>query len=152
MAVDTTMYIHDTTMDLIKNAVALTGKTRNQMIVILLKRTMIDSRKKIRTGCTIKYQDRDPLKRWKTVHVRFREDEADYFKDLRNFLKRSDSLLLAQAARGYLDEIIRKAIQNQDIDNYPFFNYIISREEAENLIFWHICWGLPEKPEEYFKL
>ena len=152
MAVDTTMYIHDTTMDLINNAKTITGKTRNQMIVILLKRTMADSRKKIRTGCTVKYQDRDPMKRWNTVHVRFREDEADYFKDLRNFLKCSDSLLLAQAARGYLDDIIRKASQKKEIDNYPFLHYIISREKSENLIFWHICWGLPEKPEKYFKL
>ena len=113
---------------------------------------MMDPGKKIKTGSAIRYQKSDSKEKWQTVHVRFREDEADYFKDLRNFLKLSDSLILAQAAREYLDEIIKKTNRNEKNDNYPFSNYILSREVSDGLIFWIICWGFPKKPEKYHKL
>lgn len=144
MSIETTMYVHETTMDLIKNACAITGRKRNDMIVMLLRHAMTDSRRVIRTGCLVQYQKRDRRDKWSTVHVRFREDEADYFRDLRNFLKFSNSLILAFAVRDYLNEIVKKSGKNEKTDNYLISNYVITREFIDGLIQWRIYWGYPQ--------
>lgn len=145
MSVETTMYIHDTTMGLVNDACALIGIKKNAMIVLLLHYAMADMKHAIRTGCRVRYQERDRRDKWHTVHVRFREDEADYVKDLRNFLKLSDSFILAMAARAYINDMVRKSKRDEKLDNYRFSNYLIIREVIDGLIHWRICWGYPGK-------
>ncbi|HPI22325.1 MAG TPA: hypothetical protein PLE73_03965 [Spirochaetota bacterium] len=153
MAVDTTMYVHKSTLGLVKVVCTRAGLKRNRAIVLLLKGAMTDRALKAAIGRAIRYQGRDRKDNWRTVHVRLREDEADYFKDLRNVLKLSVSLILAIAARRYLAELVRKAKQGEKMDNYPFSHYVLSREEQEDgMIFWKICWGFPEHPEHHFRL
>lgn len=148
MSIDTTMYIHETTMGLINDACMVTGVKRNAMIVRLLKHAMSDTRLAVKTGCRVRYQDRDRWNKWHTVHVRLREDEADYVKDLRNFLRLSDSLILALAARAYLNEMLRKTKKDEENDNYRFSNYLLSRIIIDGLVHWIICWGYPGKEEK----
>jgi hypothetical protein len=149
MSIETTMYIHDTTMSLLNDACVLTGRKRNEMIVLLLNYAMADLKRAVKTGCRVRYQGRDCREKWHTVHVRFREDEADYAKDLRNFLKLSDSLILALAAREYLNEIVRKSRKDDGNDNYRFSNYFVSREVIGGSIQWRINWGYPPKTGKY---
>ncbi len=152
MPIDTTLYVHESTLDSICEICALTGRTRNRIIVMLLRAALRDRSRAVRIGCSVRYQSRDRREKWRTVHVRLSEDEADYFKDLRNFYRMSDSLILAIAVRDYFDDILRQSISGGMTDNYPFSNYILSREEIDGLVFWRICWGFPEKPEKYFLL
>ena len=126
MLADTTLYIHLSTMKILERAMERTGKTRNQIIVMFLKRAMKDVRKMARLGTTVQYQEDAVKALWRTVHVRFREDEVDFIKDLRNIAKMSDSLLLALAARKYLKEIIAVARRIEETDNYLYHNYILS--------------------------
>jgi len=152
MSVKTTLYVHENTLELIHDACAITGKKRTEVIVMLLTRSLREASRDVTIGKSVRYQARDRAGRWRTIHVSFREDEADYCKDLRNFLKRSDSLILALAARAYLRGCIKKSCFDGWGDNYRFSNYIISREESEGLIFWKICWGFPKNPEAHFRL
>ncbi|HNV47329.1 MAG TPA: hypothetical protein PKJ16_09830 [Spirochaetota bacterium] len=152
MAIDTTLNVHESTLRRIDRITSITGRARNRVIVDLLTRVMSDRGKQFATGCTVRYQRRDNKEKWRTVHVRLSEDEVDYFRDLRGVYKRSESLLLAEAAREYLSDIIREALRGVKSDNHPFQNYVLSRHEAEGLIFWTICWGFPPTPQNHFKL
>lgn len=146
MAIDTTLYVHETTIELIDSACAIMGCSRSRAIVMLFRRAMADRRKRPNTGSAIRYQRRDALRRWRTVHVRFREDEADYVKDMRNFFKLSDSLILAQAARQYLDDVVKQSCRDGKSDNYRFPNYILARYIEDGLTCWLVCWGIPHSP------
>lgn len=145
MSVDTTIYVHETTLQLVDVAIARTGKKRNHIIIALLERAMADSTMRIKTGCAVRYQERDCSARWRTVHVRLKGEEAEYFTDMRKFFKRSVSLLLAEAARAYLAELVENAHEGK-MDNYPFSGYSLSREVKDGLVLWHICWGSPPNP------
>jgi hypothetical protein len=145
MSLDTTLYIHDSTMGLINDACTLTGTGHNDMIVLLLKNSMLEPKQEVMTGRLVRYQGRDRRESWHTVHVRFREDMADFVKDLRGFFRLSVSFILALAARAYLNDIVRKSRIQGKCDNYPFSNYIVSKEVNDGLIFWRICWGYPLK-------
>ena len=149
MPLDTTLYIHKSTMKLLQVAMEKTGKTQNEIIVMLMKRSMKDAKRMVRLGTTVTYQDDDAREMWKTVHVHYREDEVDYVKDLRNVVKMSDSLILALAARKYLTEIIATAQKLETVDNYLFEHYYLSIEPREKLTFVNICWGKPENPERW---
>ena len=149
MQADTTLYIHLSTMKILERAMEKTGKTRNQIIIMLLKRAMKDARKMARLGTTVRYQEDDVKAMWRTEHVRFREDEVDFFKDLRNVAKMSDSLLLALAARKYLKEIIAVARRMGHTDNYLYCNYLLSLKIYKCSVILNISWGIPENYEEW---
>ena len=144
MSLETTIRIHATTMRLINDACGSTCIRRNDMIVYLLKKTLADTSQKFSTGRLVRYQERDRRESWHTIHVRLKEDEADFFKDLRGFLRLSVSLILAVATRAYLHEIFKKSGTSRITDNYPYSNYLISRIVSKNIISWIIYWGYPE--------
>lgn len=152
MPIDTTLYVHQTTLRLIDAACVMTGIRRGQLVVLLLVRAILNRGKALKSGSATRYQTRDRREMWRTIHVRMLADDADYFRDARCFFNESVSLILAQAAREYLREILQRSRSGEKVDNYPLKNYIICREERDGLIFWHICWGFPEKPEKYFRL
>lgn len=152
MSVATTLYVHEATLGLIAEACAMTGTTRSRLIATLLERSMRDPGMEPRIGRLVRYQRADRREAWRTVHVRFREDEVDYVKDLRSFYRVSASLLLAVAARRFIREIIRQSEKREQSDNYPFSNYLLSRETIDGYIFWKICWGFPPNPEKYITI
>lgn len=141
---DTTIYVYETTMLLIDQMCEVGGMKRNQAIAALLVRAMRDPQKSVRAGALVRYQRRDHSGRWRRMHVRLPKDRADYAKDMRGFFRQSFSLIIALAVREYMDEIVRLSKRGQTIDNYPFSNYIIVRNEEGGLISWMIWWGDPE--------
>ncbi|HNR86805.1 MAG TPA: hypothetical protein PKM65_00525 [Spirochaetota bacterium] len=150
MAIRTTAHLHLSTLALIDSARKKTRQRRNDIIIALLTRAMTDPRMETVLGRAIRYQDRDRKECWRTIHVRFSEDEADYFSDLRNFFKLSISLIIAIAARRYLSEMLNATGSQSRVDNYPFQNYVLSRETIDGLTYWKICWGFPRDPQNHF--
>jgi len=151
MPIDTTLYIHENTLKLISESCDMSGISHNRLIVMLLKNAMGKARKNMKTGLAIRYQERNQGGHWHTVHVRFREDEADFFKDMRNFMKMSVSLILAQAAREYLKEMVRASAERETTDNYPFSNHQLSFIETNDGIFWITHWKTPPPPSPTIK-
>ncbi len=93
----------------------------------------------------VKYQPDDVKKNWHCFHIRFREDEYEFFTDLRNVCKYSVSYLLAKAVALYLDEI-GDIDGEKSVDNYRLFrNYVLHHEVVEGIISLHSYWGYPEK-------
>ncbi len=95
-------------------------------------------------GRLVQYQERRNQVEWQTVHVYFREDDYEYFLDLKKLLKMSVSLILAFAVEKYLDKLIRGAIT----DNNRYRNYLIIKEVIDNLICWRFIWGFPANLEK----
>ena len=105
-------------------------------------RLMKDNRLRNRGFSTVTYQCDDLHENWHCFHIRFKEDENEFFVDLRKFSKFSVSYLLAMAVKRYLDDIIKDGVKS--IDNYNLFsNYVLYHDVVEGIITWHIYWGFP---------
>ena len=104
-------------MNKIDRAFLKTGKSRNYIITILLKRAMVDKQKLLKLNKIVKYQKRDPLKQWHHFHVRYREDMYEFCQDMRKFYKLSISRILAFSVGKYLDKIINELINKNLVKN-----------------------------------
>jgi hypothetical protein len=115
------------------------GISRSELITILIKKVMNENIITVNMGKLVKYQKKSSLANWHTFHLNLREDDYEYFLDLRKLFKMSVSLILAYAVEKYLihlDEI-------NTADNYRFRNYVIVKEVIENIICWRYYWGYP---------
>ena len=74
----------------------------------------------VRTGCMVQYQSRLSSPAWRVFHVQVREDEYEYWLDLRKVLKMSVSLILAYAVKRFLVKLMNL----KSTDNYRCKNYI----------------------------
>lgn len=151
MISDTTVIIKKSILKEINEAAKKINAKRNKIILLLLKYVMKDNKFLVRNGLRgrIQYQARDPLKRWKTVHVWFSKDVSNFCQDMRRFYGMSVSLILAYAVGRFLDEIVNKLLgldeESDKCDNYLFEGYSFSREEVENGICWTQHWKLKQK-------
>ncbi|MFC1670493.1 hypothetical protein ACFL20_08875 [Spirochaetota bacterium] len=144
-AFQTTLNIDSAILKDITDASKLSGTSRTEIIVMLLKKTMKNDSTKAYMQRTIKYQDCNDKGNWHTFHITFKGDEYEYFIDLRKLLKMSLSHIVAFAAKKYLKSLISE----DSTDNYTFTNYIIAKEDANGIIYWKLFWGIPQKVEEY---
>ena len=92
----------------------------------------------------IKYQDSAPKKKWHKFHLLLKNDEYEYFIDLRKFFKMSVSAIVSFAVKKYYKVMMKL----KKTDNYPFKNYIIQKRIINNVITWKIYWGYPKKMEK----
>ena len=139
----TTLNIHINVLSCINQATLELGKTRKEVIVFLLKRLMEDTEVFSRGFSTVKYQEDADPEHWHCFHIRFREDDYEYFLDLRNFSKSSVSCLLAIAVTKYLESLIED-FKTGAVDNYSLFrNYVLHWEVIDGIMAWHIYWGFP---------
>jgi hypothetical protein len=120
------------------------GISRSVMIVILIKQVMDDISEPGRMGRMVRYQERCRPDDWHTFHLYVREDDYEYFLDLRKLLKMSVSLILAYAADKYLDKLLKK----MGTDNNRYRNYVIIKEVIDNIICWKFIWGFPPNIEK----
>jgi hypothetical protein len=78
------------------------GVSRSEMIAILIKKVMDDLSIQGRMGKLVQYQERRKRSEWHKFHWYVREDDYEYFLDLKKLLKMSVSLILAYAVDKYL--------------------------------------------------
>ncbi|MFC1670500.1 hypothetical protein ACFL20_08910 [Spirochaetota bacterium] len=144
-AIQTTLNINKATLKDITKVSNFSGKSRTEVIVMLLKKIMKNESGKACIHRTIKYQKYDDKGNWHTFHITFKGDEYEYFLDLRKLLKMSLSNIVAFAVRKYIKSIMSE----ESTDNYMFSNYILAKEDANGIIYWKLFWGIPQKVEEY---
>jgi hypothetical protein len=136
----TTMNIKESLYLEITRAAELRGISRSAMIIELLRTSMNDDSNEVQIGRLVQYQKRETMDRWHPFHITFREDEFEFFQDMRKFFKKSLSLVLAEAVKKYLNHILKK---EYNTDNYPHTCYVIIREMINTIVSWRLIWGLP---------
>lgn len=142
MFVDTTIFINAALMQRIMSAVLVSGRSKNLVISSLMRRLADDQEKLVKSWSRVRYQQRGEINSWRRLHVCLRQDEYEFFLDMRKAFKCSVSLLVAYAIELYLDEILEKIRKNPD--NYRYKNYIVSQILIDNVVCWMYCWGIPE--------
>lgn len=136
---ETTLNVHVGILKQITRAAESKGISRSDLIIILIKKVMDENWKTVNLGRMVKYQGKSGLENWHLFHLKLRDDDYEYFLDLRKLLKMSVSLILAYAVEKYLELIMI----NNFADNYRFIHYVIVKELVENIICWRFYWGCP---------
>jgi hypothetical protein len=129
---ETTLNIRTDIIDKVNMAALSRGISRSEMIVILIKKVMNDISDPVRMGRLVRYQERGRPDEWHTFHLYVREDDYEYFLDLRKLLKMSVSLILAYAVEKFLDKLMKSSVT----DNNRYRNYIIIKEVIDDIICW----------------
>lgn len=142
MVIDTTVYMKIELCNILVNIEKKYGHSRIKIISSLLRRLADDKAIIPEPWKRIQYQKRHPKNEWRRFHLYLREDEYEFFLDLRKFFKRSVSCLIAYAIDYYYDDINK--IGREPCDNYPYKNYILSRMVIEKITCWILYWGVPE--------
>ena len=106
--VHTSVNIHKKYFNQLKEASDITGESVSSIIIRLLKLVMDDDTLKSRIERSVTYQERDNSSNWHNFHLRLRNDDYEFFTDMRNFLKFSVSFLIGFAVKKYLKKIINK--------------------------------------------
>jgi hypothetical protein len=128
------------------NLAAITkGISRSKLAAMLIKKMMDDISDAGRIGRMVQYQKRCGKSEWHKFHLSVREDEYEYFLDLRKLLKMSVSLILSHAVEKYLDTLIKRDIT----DNNRYRNYIIIKDVINNITCWKLIWGFPYNIEKF---
>lgn len=140
MLIETTIYVHNSILNKLVEGAAVTRKSINSIIKLLIQRIMRDNQRMIKRNSRIKYQERDLKENWHRIHVVLNEYEYEYCLDLRKFLKMSVSFFLAYAVLRYLDELLKNKIGT---DNYYYKNYFFIKKTFDGTICWQIYWGIP---------
>ncbi|MFC1669698.1 hypothetical protein ACFL20_04845 [Spirochaetota bacterium] len=143
--IETTININKHLLGKINSASRLMGKSKTEIIVILLKKVMVEGSSNVKICRSVKYQDCDEKKNWHTFHIVLKSDEYEYFLDLRKILKMSVSFIVAYAVRKYLKSFLKSGFT----DNNSFQNYILAREDADGIIYWLMFWGVPKNLEKH---
>ena len=142
---ETTINIHYDILDKISFIARTKGISRSEMIIMLIKKGMIEMADPGRLGNLVRYQERARCGDWHVFHIKLRVDDYEYLLDLRKFLKMSVSLILASMVKKYLSGIFKKNIT----DNYRFKDYIIIKEVLDNVICWKFLWGFPPNIKKF---
>lgn len=136
---DTTLNIRTDILEKLAIAALSLGISPSETAIILIKKVMDDISNPGRFGRLVRYQSRRSRNEWHRFHLYVREDDYEYFLDLRRLLKMSVSLILAYAVEKFLDTILKK----NKIDNNRYKNYIIAKEFIDDIICWKFIWGFP---------
>ncbi|MCP4130778.1 MAG: hypothetical protein GY754_07335 [bacterium] len=147
MIIKTTINFRVPVLEKINEAAVSLGISRTKIIIRLLKMVM-NEKDFTATMCrAVRYQLDDPdPDNWHKFHISFQEDDYEFFVDLRKFLKKSVSAVLAYAVEEYLDVILGLTPEDSfKNDSYRFRHYVISSSEMHGVISWQLFWGLPEK-------
>jgi hypothetical protein len=144
----TTINIATDVFNRIVAAAVIQGISRSDMINYLIKKVMDDIPEPVRLGTMVQYQARRAPACWHVFHLQLREDDYEYFLDLRKLLKMSVSCILSYAVKKFLKRPIGKI----NIDNYTFRNYLVIKEVVSGIICWKFLWGCPPNLENLVPL
>lgn len=91
----------------------------------------------------VKYQERDEEKNWKVFRIDLEDDDYELFTDMRKVMKKSVSLLVAEAIKEYLDEIVKQILKK--INCYMDFRHESGCEIKGCHITWILNWEIKKK-------
>lgn len=149
--IDTTYVMRLDVLDILQDAETKTGKDREELITLCIRKMLKDYKRYLREMQRIEYQKRIdettglPVPKTR-VKVRFWIREYNYFQDVRKFFFRSISLAIAIAIFTYLEQVIAEILCNaceSDAGNYPYDSYAFVEKCIENITTFRIWWGLP---------
>ena len=127
MKIDTTVNVLNDNKLAIDEAADKVNVSRSDIMKMLLMEAIKNRDHLIEYGKTVTYQKRAPKDMWRNCHIYLSEEENEYLKDIRKYLKNSVSLLLAIAVRNYLKKIIETLLGTkpaQLFDNYLYYGYV----------------------------
>ena len=151
MNISTTININKDILEEITFSSDITGKSRTEMIILLLKKVMSDNKIKARINCSVKYQTCDEKDKWHRFHVSFKVADYECFLDLKKVFKMSVSCLVAFATKKYLKQLLKEILEGSHTDNYPYQNYVLAKSICNGVIFWQFFWGIPQDLKEHLK-
>ena len=137
----TTLNMRGDILDKISITARVLGISRREVIVRYLMRLMRDYHRYRRCFTTVEYQTSDGKREWFCFHIRLREDENEYFVDMRKFCKRSVSRLLALSVEKYFIEMVKTG--KSVFFPFLFSHYVLFHEKVEGIYSWRIYWGFP---------
>jgi hypothetical protein len=122
-------------------AAARLGKSRREVVIMLLNCVLRDI-DRFQGGFTlVKYQPRDPQKLWHCFPMRFKKNENEFASDLRKLSKLTVSYLVAIATERYLNELVRDSEYRHNYSKLP--HYAIGQRTERGFICWELYWGDP---------
>jgi hypothetical protein len=136
---ETTLNIRKDILKQVAEAAESHGMSCSEMIVLLINRSTREIANPECPGRRVQYQARRKPADWSDLHVKLREDEYEYWLDIRKLMKMSVSLILGNAVRKFLS----KPFKINSTDNYLCKNYIIAKEIIDNITIWKFIWGFP---------
>ena len=144
--IQTSLIMNVATFNTLVNEANRTKKTLYELI----KETMYRYAKKhtstqIAVGA-VKYQERDEDKKWKVFRIELDDDDYELFTDMRKVMKKSVSLLVAEAIKEYLDEIVKQILKN--INCYMDFRHESRCETKGSHITWILNWEIKKKTQK----
>jgi len=142
---ETTLNIRIDIYKKIKAASRSQGIPLSHLIAILIKKVMDDMSHQGHFGRLVQYQERRNRGEWHKFHWYVREDDYEYFQDLRKLMKMSVSLILAYAVEKFLYTVLK----GNNTDNNRYRNYLIIRDVIDDIVCWKFIWGFPPHLEKF---
>jgi hypothetical protein len=128
-------------------AAARLGKSRREVILILLRRIMCDIDRYQGGFTLVKYQQRDPLRDWRCFPISLRKSENEFVADFRKLAKVSVSYMVAIAVERYLEDLLEDGGNRH---NYAeLTHYAIGQRIEGGIICWELYWGDPGTSPEF---
>jgi hypothetical protein len=122
-------------------AAARLGKTRQEVVKILLRRILLDIGRYQGGFRLVRYQARDPFKQWKCFKIAYRKNENEFVEDFRGLSKFSVSYLVAIATERYLEELLEDGEGRYNNTEFP--HYAVGQRVENGIICWEYYWGDP---------
>jgi len=107
---------------------------------------MDDPSNEVRIGRLVQYQTRENTDTMQSISYHVQEDEYESFQDMRKLFKKSLSLILAEAVKKYLNNLLNN---RKKTDNYPHANYVIIKEMINTIVSWRLS-GVPTDNRTYY--
>lgn len=146
MNIKTTLYVNAEFVNMIEKVAEVTGKTRSELIVLLMKRMMKDHGRLACAHQSVRYQSALPITCWRRLHVTVCSRDYEQCLDMRKFFKMSVSFLVAYAVENHLDELIELIMNGGKKDNYQYDCYFIIQKSDDCSVCWKVVWGMPDNP------
>ncbi len=143
MSTETTVYVHEHTLEKIQKIISFTGKTKQVIVIWALSRISEDTDSHIIPWSRVKYQPRNKNTKWNQIHLHLSPAEYELFIDLRKIFKSSVSRMIAIAIEKYYKIIIRE--KRILTSGYRKTNYVMSRIMLNGITTWILYWGIPQK-------
>lgn len=91
----------------------------------------------------VQYRDRKTNTNWKRVHVMVRPYDYEILLDLKKLCKMSVAKMIDYGVENLFYEFVANVLEKQKTDNYLYANYHYEFSDEENILGYHVYWGLP---------
>ncbi len=139
----TTINMKKSVFKKISQAADRLGTSKREIVIMLLDRIRQNISHYEGGFTLVKYQPRDPRKRWHCFTIKYQEHENEIVSDFRRLGKFSVSYFIAKAVRRYLNKILNE----KEGHNYvQLTSYAIGQSIVNGVICWEYYWGPPKNP------